>query len=122
MCVHSYILLTHFYCLCVALAPLTYVLSVTVVTPCTCYDVQYLLFVTVLGFHVTGGSWVLEVGQTYEITVQVYDQKNHGLFIAEVCVCVCACVRACVGAHTYVCACVVLYVHEILTHEKHNYV
>ena len=65
---------------------------------------------------------MLEVERMYEITVQVYDQKNHGLFIAEVCVCVCVCVCACVGAHTYVCACVVLYVHEILTHEKHNYV
>ena len=71
-----------------------------------------LALVTVSGFHVTGGSWVLEVGRTYEITVQVYDQKNHGLFIAEVCVSVCVHVHV----HAYVCACVVLYVHDILTH------
>ena len=64
-----------------------------------------LALVTVSGFHVTGGSWVLEVGRTYEITVQVYDQKNHGLFIAEVCVsvCACACARVCLCLCGIVC-------------------
>lgn len=37
---------------------------------------------------------MLEVGRMYAITVQVYDQKNHGLFMAEVRV-VCGWVGAC---------------------------
>ena len=33
----------------------------------------------------TGDSWVLEVGQLYAITVQLFDHENHSLFMSEVC-------------------------------------
>ena len=45
--------------------------------------------VVISGFHITGGNWNLEVGRQYALTVQVYDIKNHALFMSEVSLLVC---------------------------------
>ena len=47
-------------------------------------------YVLISGFHITGGNWNLEVGRQYALTVQVYDIKNHALFMSEVSLLVCA--------------------------------
>ena len=39
----------------------------------------------ILDFHVTGDNWVLEVGQLYTFTVQLFDHKNNHIFMSEVC-------------------------------------